>query len=91
MRRLPKRTVSYLIIKRVLSRKGIGMPEGKKCKSCNKPIDGSGDFCSDCRIVPRAIDREGLSSSELTEAYRQGDRMREKLKDDADRYWNNPC
>ena len=28
------------------------MGEEKKCKKCGEPIDGDGNFCSNCRIKP---------------------------------------
>lgn len=54
------------------------MPNDKRCEKCNKPID-EGKLCSVCQIKP--MFKEGLSSSELKEMYRQGDIMRVDMRD----------
>jgi len=66
------------------------MGEQKRCKKCNDPIDGDGEYCSGCRIIPRQP-KEGWTRGEMKESIRQGEIMQQRMADDAERYKNNPC
>lgn len=51
------------------------MPNQKRCKRCNKPID-DGELCSICQVRGHKVER--MTNEELRLAYKQGEDLCKK-------------
>lgn len=76
-----------MIIKVLISKKEIKMPNSNRCDRCNAKIDGSGNLCSSCRINSKP---EKWTKADFSESTRQMNIKMGQMADDAERYRRNP-